>query len=96
MSPAAVSAQALVAGLVSRSAGWGQTGHKPPPGRDALADEHAEPERERAGACVQGGVRQLLVASVKMSVRLAAGSTGLARIRTPVMAAVRFSSRGAR
>lgn len=71
-------------------------GHKPPPGRDAVADEHAEPERERAGACVQGGVTQLLVTSVKTSVRLAAGSTGLARIQAPIVAGVRFSSRGAR
>ena len=48
----------------------------PPPGDDALAGEHAEPERERAGACVQGGMTQLLVAGVQP----AAGNTSLAGI----------------
>jgi transposase len=57
-------------------------------GGDALAGEHAEPERERVRACVQGSVTQLLVAGVQP----AAGSTSLAGIR----AYLRFSSRGAR
>ena len=59
-----------------------------PPGGDALAGQHAEPERERARACVQGGMTQLLVAGVQP----AAGSMSLAGIRI----GVRFSSRVAR
>ena len=48
-----------------------------PPGGDALAGEHAEPERERGGACVQGGMTQLLVAGIQP----AAGNMSLAGIR---------------
>jgi hypothetical protein len=48
-----------------------------PPGGDALASEHAQAERERRGACVQGSMTQLLVAGVEP----AAGNTGLAGIR---------------
>ena len=55
----------------------GQVGQGAPPGGDALAGEHAEPERERARACVQGGMTQLLVAGVQP----AAGNTSLAGIR---------------
>jgi hypothetical protein len=66
----------------------GQVGQGTPPGGDALADEHAEPERERARACVQGGMTQLLVAGVQP----AAGSMSPAVIRI----GVRFSSRVAR
>ena len=42
-----------------------QVGQGAPPGGDALAGEHAEPERERGGARVQGGMTQLLVAGVQ-------------------------------
>ncbi len=59
-----------------------------PPGGDALAGEHGEPERERLGARVQGGMTQVLVAGVQP----AAGSGVLASIR----AGARFSSRTAR
>jgi len=59
-----------------------------PPGGDAAAGQHAEPERERLGACVQGGMAQLLVAGVEP----AAGSGRLAGIR----AGAWFSSRVAR
>ena len=58
------------------------------PGGDALAGEHAEPERERLAACVQGGMAELLVAGVQP----AAGSTVLAGIQ----AGAWFSSRVAR
>ena len=54
------------------------------PGGDALAGEHAEPERERAHASVQGGMTPLLVTGVQP----AAGNTSLAGIR----AGARFSS----
>ena len=53
-----------------------------------LAGQHAEPERERLRACVQGGMTQLLVAGVQP----AAGNVVLAGIR----AVARFSSRVAR
>jgi len=52
-------------------------GQGPPPGGDALAGEHAEAERERGGACVQGGMAQLLVAGIQP----AAGNMSLAGIR---------------
>ena len=48
-----------------------------PPGGDAPAGEHAEAERERARACVQGGMTQLLVAGIQP----AAGNMSLAGIR---------------
>ena len=70
------------------AAGGGQPGQGTPPGGDALAGEHAEPERERLGARVQGGMAQLLVAGVQP----AAGGTVLAGIR----AGAWFSSRVAR
>ena len=60
----AVRAPRAVAG-VSGAACGGQVGQGAPPGGDALAGEHAEPERERARACVQGGMTQLLVAGVQ-------------------------------
>ena len=71
-------------------AGWrdGQAGQGALPGGDALAGQHAQAERERLGACVQGGMAQFLVAGVQP----AAGSTSLAGIR----AGARFSSRVAR
>jgi hypothetical protein len=59
-----------------------------PPGGDALAGEHAEPERERLGARVQRGMTQLLVAGIQP----AAEGGDLASIR----AGARFSSRTAR
>ncbi len=59
------------------------------PGGDALAGEHAEPERERARASVQGGMTQLLVTGVQP----AAGNTSLAG---GIRAGARFSSRMAR
>ena len=43
----------------------GQAGQGMPPGGDALAGQHAEPERERLGARVQRGMTQLLVAGVQ-------------------------------
>ena len=48
-----------------------------PPGGDAAAGQHAEAERERLGARVQGGMTELLVAGVEA----AAGSTVLAGIQ---------------
>ena len=68
--------------------GGGQAGQGMPPGSDALAGQHAEPERERLGARVQGGMAQLLVAGVQH----AAGGTVLAGIQ----AGAWFSSRVAR
>src|SRR5271165_5299156 len=59
-----------------------------PGGRKAGAGQHAEPERERLGARVQGGMTQLLVAGVQH----AAGGTVLAGIQ----ACAWFSSRVAR
>jgi hypothetical protein len=65
---------------------WGgQAGQGALPGGDALAGQHAEPERERLGACVQGGMAQFLVAGIQP----AAGGGDLAGIR----AVARFSSR---
>jgi len=55
----------------------GQAGQGAPPGGDALAGEHAEAERERGGARVQGGMAQLLVTGVEA----AAGNMSLAGIR---------------
>ena len=66
----------------------GQAGQGMPPGGDALAGQHAEPERERLGARVQRGMTQLLVAGVQP----AAGNASLAGIRT----VLRVSSRVAR
>lgn len=66
----------------------GQAGQGTLPGGDALAGKHAEPERERLGACVQDGMTQVLVAGVQP----AAGGGDLAGIR----AGARFSSRVAR
>ena len=66
----------------------GQAGQGALPGGDALAGQHAEPERERLRACVQGGMAQLLVAGIQP----AAGGGDLAGIR----AGARFSSRVAR
>ena len=68
--------------------GGRQAGQGVPPGGDAAAGEHAEPERERLGARVQGGMTQLLVAGIQP----AAGGGDLASIR----AGARFSSRTAR
>jgi hypothetical protein len=59
-----------------------------PPGDHSAAGQHAEAERERLGARVQGGMAELLVAGVQP----AAGNGGLAGIR----AVARFSSRVAR
>jgi hypothetical protein len=58
------------------------------PGGDALAGQHAQAERERRAARVQGGMAELLVAGVQA----AAGSGALAGIQ----AGARFSSRVAR
>jgi hypothetical protein len=41
-----------------------QAGQCAPPGGDALGGEHAQAERERLGACVQGSMAQLFVAGV--------------------------------
>jgi hypothetical protein len=71
-----------------RAGGGGEAGQGALPGGDALAGQHAEAERERLGACVQGGMAQFLVAGVQP----AAGSSGLAGIR----AGAWFSSRVAR
>ena len=68
--------------------GGRQGGQGVPPGGDAPAGQHAEAERERLSARVQGGMAQLLVAGVQP----AAGNTVLAGIR----AGARFSSRVAR
>jgi hypothetical protein len=68
--------------------GAGQVGQEAPPGGDAFAEQDAQAERERARACVQGGMAQLLVAGVQP----AAGGGDLASIR----AGARFSSRTAR
>jgi hypothetical protein len=59
-----------------------------PPGGDAPAGEHAQAERERLRARVQGGMAQLLVAGIQP----AAGSTVL----TGIQAGAWFSSRVAR
>ena len=68
---------------------WGgQAGQGTLPGGDAPAGQHAEPERERLRACVQGGMAQFLVAGIQP----AAGGGDLAGIR----AGTRFSSRSAR
>jgi hypothetical protein len=67
--------------------GWGEAGEGPAPGDDALAGEHAEAERERLAAPVQGGMAKLLVAGIET----ATGNAPLADIRT-----VRFCSRSAR
>jgi hypothetical protein len=69
-------------------ASGGQAGQGMPPGGDAAAGQHAEPERERLGARVQGSMAQLLVAGVEP----AAGGTVLAGIQ----AGTWFSSRVAR
>jgi hypothetical protein len=66
----------------------GQAGQGTLPGGDALAGQHAEPERERLRACVQGGMAQVLVAGIQP----AAGDADLAGFR----AGARFSSRVAR
>ena len=76
------------AGDAGCGGGRGEACQGVPPCGDALAGQHAEAERERSSACVQGGVTQLLVAGVQP----AAGSGVLAGIR----AVARFSSRGAR
>ncbi|WP_041813303.1 hypothetical protein [Rhodococcus jostii] len=53
------------AGAAGRGAVAGQPGQGPPPGGDAPADQHAEPERERASTFVQGGVTELFVPGVE-------------------------------
>src|ERR1022692_1228385 len=49
-------------------AGRDQVDQDPPPGGDALADEHAEPERERAGPCMRGSMTELFVLGVKAGI----------------------------
>jgi hypothetical protein len=80
-----------------RLAGWrrrtllsrgGQAGQGMPPGDDAAAGQHAEPERERLGARVQGSMTKLLVAGVQP----VAGGAVLAGIQARAW----FSSRVAR
>jgi hypothetical protein len=79
-----------------RLAGWrgrvlrdgGQPGQGMLPGGDAAVGQHAEAERERLAARVQGGMTELLVAGVQP----AAGSGSLAGIQ----AGAWFSSRVAR
>ena len=44
--------------------GWGEAGQGALPGDDALAGQHAQAERERLAARVQGGMAELLVAGV--------------------------------
>ena len=75
-------------GPPGRRCGGGQAGQGMPPGGDALAGQHAEAERERLAARVQGGMAELLVAGVQH----AAGGTVLAGIQ----AGAWFSSRVAR
>ena len=77
------------AGRAGRCAGGrGEAGQGMPPGGDALAGQHAEAERERLAARVQGGMAKVLVAGVQH----AAGGTVLAGIQ----AGAWFSSRVAR
>ena len=71
-----------------RAGGRDEAGQGALPAGDALAGEHAEPERERLAARVQGGMAELLVAGVLP----AAGGGSLAGIG----AGARFSSRVAR
>jgi hypothetical protein len=71
-----------------RAGGRGEAGQGALPGDDAPGGQHAEAERERLAARVQGGMAELLVAGVQP----AAGNAGLAGIR----AGARFSSRVAR
>ena len=66
----------------------GEAGQGTLPGGDALAGQHAEPERERLRARVQGSMTQFLVAGIKPAAR----GGDLAGIR----AIARFSSRVAR
>jgi hypothetical protein len=84
--------QSRAAGRVSRgcwrSGGGDQAGEGAPPCGDALASEDAKAEGERLGACVQGGMTQLLVAGIQPGT----GGGDLAGIR----AGARFSSRVAR
>jgi hypothetical protein len=68
--------------------GWDEAGQGAPPGDEALACQHAQAERERLAAGVQGGMAKLLVAGVQP----AAGSGSLAGIQ----AGAWFSSRVAR
>jgi hypothetical protein len=70
------------------SGGWGEAGQGALPGGDAAPGQHAQAERERRAARVQGGMAELLVAGVEP----AAGSGGLAGIQ----AGAWFSSRVAR
>src|SRR5262245_15495339 len=82
-------------GAGRREGGWpcgrgcrGHAGQRVPPGGDALAGQHAQAERERLSARVQGGMAQLLVAGVQPAAR----GGDLAGLR----AGARFSSRSAR
>ena len=77
-----------LAGLRRRAGAGGQAGQGLPPRGDATACQHAEPERERLGACVQGGMTQLLVAGIQPA---AGGEAG-----PGIRAGARFSSRTAR
>src|SRR5260370_16658392 len=45
--------------------GGNKLGHRSSPTGDAVAGEHGEPQRERLGPGVQGGMTQLLVAGVE-------------------------------
>jgi len=80
-----------------RAAGWqlprgggygGEAGQGAPPRGDALAGQHAQAERERLGARVQGSMTKLLIAGVQP----AAGGAVLAGIQARAW----FSSRVAR
>ena len=75
-------------GPAGGAGGWGEAGQGALPGDDALAGQHAQAERERLAARVQGGMAELLVAGVQP----AAGGGGLAGIQ----AGAWFSSRVAR
>jgi hypothetical protein len=80
-------------GGAGRPPGWRrlrdrQAGQGTLPGGDAFAGQHAEPERERVDACVQGGMAQLLIAGIEP----AAGGGDLAGIQARAW----FSSRSAR
>lgn len=81
-----------VAGGLRAAGATACLGQQAPPGGDALADEHAEAERERARACVQSSIAQLFVLGIQASGQPAAGSIDLAGIRM----FIQFSSRGAR
>jgi hypothetical protein len=65
--------------------GAGQLNQGAPPGGDTSTGEHREAERERLGACVDGGMPQLFIARVEPGTgnSALAGVRGDARISSP-------------